>query len=412
MRIGVVLNYERDWPPGIRAEKQTVALANAGHEVFVWTPKFKPTAISPEYLESVKATAVRVLLPTTAKQYLKNAVTAITLNDPRIYQPIRDFIHTYKIDVLHVHDIWLLSASLKAAAAFDTPVIADLHENMPAAMRAARTEKGFLRRSLEATLWNYHLMRWHEARLLKRCVHTFIVAPEASDRLLKYGIPKDKFSVVSNTEDETTFNADELVPIPEIVAKYAGAFMCSYIGTTGAHRGLDTVLRAIPKVSRSIPNFKLVVVGADPRNIAKIGAEVARLKIEDFVDVVGWEPFHKVHSYIMASDVCLVPHNNFEHTQTTIPHKLFQYMICRKPVLVSDCRPLQRVVEAANCGAVFRASDAASCAEVLLEMYANRESFSQMGESGRSAALNQFAWRNDARVMLSVFKEIEQSLHK
>ena len=408
MKIGVVLNYERDWPPGIRAEKQTVALANAGHEVFVFSPKFKESAKSPEYLSSVKATVVRRKLPTTEKRYIKNVITAVTLYDNRFYQPIIDFIKEHNLDVLHVHDIWLVQVSLKAAAIFNLPVVADLHENMPAAMRAARSELGLVRRLIEGVIWNYHLMRWHEARMLRRCAHIFIVAPEAAERLLEYGINEDKFSVVSNTEDETTFNTEDKAVDPIIIEKYLNTFMCSYIGTTGAHRGLDTVLKAIPIAAKVVPNLKLVVVGADPKNISRIAAETERLDIAKFVEVIGWEPFDKVNSYIMASDICLVPHNDFEHTQTTIPHKLFQYMICRKPVLVSDCKPLRRVVEESNCGGIFKASDAANCAEVLLEMYNNKHLLAELGDNGRSAALGKFAWKNDAKVMIEAFHRIEK----
>lgn len=408
MNIGIVLNYGRDWPPGIRAEKQTVALANAGHNIFVFSPKFKDTAKTREYLTDVKATVVRVPLPSNAKRYVKNIITAVTLYDNRFYKPIIDFIKLYKIDVLHVHDMWLIPVSLKAASNFKIPVVADLHENMPAAMRAERSEQGFVRRLIGGVIWNYHLMRWHEARMLRRCAHIFIVAPEAGKRLLEYGIKEDKFSVVSNTEDETTFNNDEKAADPIIVNKYVNKFMCSYIGTTGAHRGLNTVLMAIPIVVKVVPNFKLVVVGADQSNISRIAAEVKRLEIANFVEVIGWQPFDKVHSYIMASDICLVPHNDFEHTQTTIPHKLFQYMICRKPVLVSDCKPLKRVVEASKCGSIFKASDAESCAKELLNMYINRDSFAQLGENGRLAALGQFSWKNDAKVMIEAYSIIER----
>lgn len=407
MRIGVILNYERDWPPGIRAEKQTVALANAGHQVFVLSPRFKDSAKSPEFVESVKATVVRVSIPSASKRYLRNMITAITMYDNRFYNPILDFIKEYELDILHVHDIWLIPVSLKAASFFGIPVIADLHENMPAAKRVERSEFGFFRKMIDATFWNYHLMRWHESRMLKKCAHTFIVTPEAGERLLEYGISENNFSVVSNTEDETTFNDDKKAADPEIVSKYENFFMCSYIGTTGAHRGLNTVLKAIPKASKFIPNLKLVIVGADPINIEKIGAEVIRLGIQKWVEVIGWQPFDKVHSYIMSSDICLVPHNDFEHTQTTIPHKLFQYMICRKPVLVSDCKPLKRVVEYAQCGGIFKASNSDSFASVLLDLYQNRLNLLQLGENGRLAALGKFAWKNDAKVMIDVFKKIE-----
>ena len=49
------------------------------------------------------------------------------------------------------------------------------------------------------------------------------------------------------------------------------------------------------------------------------------------------------------------PHEDFEHTQTTVPHKLFQYMMGRKTVLVSDCAPLKRIIGDNEAGYVFKA---------------------------------------------------------
>ena len=109
----------------------------------------------------------------------------------------------------------------------------------------------------------------------------------------------------------------------------------------------------------------------------------------------------------MASDVCLVPHNDFEHTQTTIPHKLFQYMICGKPVLVSDCKPLKRIVEKANSGKIFKANDSKHLASVIEEMYHNKESLIEYGKKGQRMALNEFSWKHDAKRLVDVYKLIE-----
>jgi glycosyltransferase involved in cell wall biosynthesis len=144
----------------------------------------------------------------------------------------------------------------------------------------------------------------------------------------------------------------------------------------------------------------------------KIQSIIDEYGIGNWVDLYGWLPFIKVQSFIKASDVCLVPHNDFEHTQTTIPHKLFQYMICSKPVLVSDCKPLKRVVEEADCGMIFKASDHKSFTEVLIDMYKNRNKLDSYGEKGRKAALSTFSWKNDARTLVNLFKSLEEKFVK
>ncbi|HBZ37283.1 MAG TPA: hypothetical protein DEO59_01995 [Balneola sp.] len=409
MNIGVVLDYERDWPPGIRAEKQSIAFAEAGHEVFVFTPKYKKELPDSEFNEELQSTIWRASVDKTQSSYLKTAIRALTIYDGRYLEPIKEFIKANDIQVLHVHDIWLIPVSQNAAKEFDIPVVADLHENMPAAMVAARSEMSLFKKIIHGFFWNYRLMRWHERRMLKKCIHNFVVAEEATDRLIEYGTDSDKISVVSNTEDETTFDFKSDTADPMIVERYTNNFMCSYVGTIGAHRGLDTVLKAISECTESIPNLKLVIVGADATSKEKIRSEIERYNISDWVELYGWLPFEKVQSYIKASDVCLVPHNDFEHTQTTIPHKLFQYMICSKPVLVSDCKPLKRVVSDSNCGLIFQASNHSSFANKLIEMYVNRSKLNEFGENGRASALGKYAWRNDAKVLKEVYSKIQEN---
>jgi len=114
-----------------------------------------------------------------------------------------------------------------------------------------------------------------------------------------------------------------------------------------------------------------------------------------------------VNSYVMGSKVCLVPHNASEHTHTTIPHKLFQYMICGKPVLVSDCRPLARVVRRSGSGRIFTADDSDSFAEELVWMYHHENQVEQMGQNGRIAALGEFSWQHDARRLVGMYKDLD-----
>ena len=70
----------------------------------------------------------------------------MTIYDGRYLEPIKEFIKANDIQVLHVHDIWLIPVSQNAAKEFDIPVVADLHENMPAAMVAARSEMSLFKK--------------------------------------------------------------------------------------------------------------------------------------------------------------------------------------------------------------------------------------------------------------------------
>ena len=408
MRIGMILDNTQEFPPDIRVEKEIKALVAAGHQVFVLSPKYKQESATSEFMPKLGATVDKVVLGAVAGRYLANAWRAITMFDTRWLEVTRNFVDRHQLEILHVHDLFTVPAIVQVGKEKSIPVVADLHENMPAAMRAERSTFPLWKRLLMGTLYNYHWMQWKEARALKKCAAVVIVVPEAADRLLSYDIPKSRIHVISNTEDELTFQFKPEHADFSIREQYKNKFVISYIGGIGVHRGLDTTLKAMPHIIKELPNIHFLIVGADPKSKADIDVMVAELNIGAYVEVHLWQPFDKVNSYVMASDVCLVPHNDFEHTQTTIPHKLFQYMICGKPVLVSDCKPLKRIVEQANAGAIFRANDEKHLAKTLVQMAAFPEVLVEMGKNGQRAALGPLSWKKDAELLVDMYLQIEQ----
>ena len=412
MRIGMVLDTTSGFPPDVRVEKECKALSKAGHQLYILTRRFQGSDPETEILQAIGVSVVRKTVPPRRKRIPEIIVASATACDPRWFRHITNFIRQYRIEVLHVHDSILLPTALQAAKATFVPVVADLHENMPAARRAYRSVYPFLKRTFWGLVWNYHLMRWVEGRSLKRCIRIVVVVPEAAERIMAYGIEPHRIVEVSNTEDETTFDCSPASVDMEILAKFSDYWTASFIGSIGPHRGVDTVLRSVRRVLSTIPNFMLLVVGANENKRKSIVSEAEALGVSEAVTVLGRQPFSKVGSYILASNVCLVPHNNLEHTQTTIPHKLFQYMICGKPVLVSDCRPLSRVVALSKSGRIFNANDSDSLAKELLWMYHHPDELAVMGENGRIAALGMFSWRHDASRLVNMYEEIDQEIHQ
>lgn len=406
MRIGMILLSATGFPPDIRVEKECQALSKAGHEVFVMTvAQTKPDVGSSRYLEDLGATVCNVaLMPKSLRVKL---LYRLLITNRYWTDAIEKFIVDHKIDVIHAHDLYALPPSVAAAKKLGKPVVADLHENMPAACRAYRDWYPLPKKWLSRAIDNYHWMRWRESQLLKQCAHIIIVVPEASMRLEEYGIDLNKVSVVSNTEDETTFKVNFDAIDGDLLAKYQDRFVISYIGGVGPHRGIETSLRAVKFAKERIPNLLFLVVGVrSPDHLRRIRKEVGHLGIMDHVEILEWVPFEKVNMLNLISQICLVPHNDYEHTQTTIPHKLFQYMLCKKPVLVSDCAPLKRVVGETESGEIFKASVPKDMAAKLVHMHSDDDGLKEQGKRGHSAAVAQYAWTKDAESLVQVYDQL------
>ncbi|MCK5310423.1 MAG: glycosyltransferase, partial [Thermoplasmata archaeon] len=113
-------------------------------------------------------------------------------------------------------------------------------------------------------------------------------------------------------------------------------------------------------------------------------------------------------SYVKKSDVCIIPHHSNPHTESTIPHKIFQFMYLRKPILVSDVGPLKRVVDGTNSGLVFKAGDAIDLAQKINKILNSKEQWEAMGDNGRKAVQERYNWNMESRKLISLYDNLEK----
>ena len=408
MRIGMVLLGGTKFPPDIRVEKEVKALVSTGHKISLLTEYSNEELYNDNsYIDGLRIIRVPIKNRSSVRKLL--SFQYFHLIDKRYFKYIKDFIDSEKPEILHVHDFHMLPTVFKCLDFYGIAidVIADLHENYPAALKSYISDLPNAKKIISSFLLNYKIWRHHERVYLKRCAHIITVVEEANERLFSYGIPKDRITVVSNTENEDTFQVDNSTISTDMVEHYKNRFVVSYIGGIGPHRGLTTVLRALRECVESIPHFTLLIVGAKPDNIRRIEEIKKELGISDLsknIEVVGWVPFSKVNEYVAVSDVCMVPHEDFEHTQTTIPHKLFQYMMGKKTILVSDCAPLKRIVGDTGAGYVFQAGNPHSFSEIIQVIV--KESVSDIKrrqEKAYELATGTFSWTYDAEKLQKIY---------
>src|SRR5207237_4486829 len=104
--------------------------------------------------------------------------------------------------------------------------------------------------------------RWerHETTAVREAAATLVVVEEAAERVAARGAPRNRLVVVGNTEDVERFTSLRGEPVER-----TGSFVILYTGAFGgAHRGLDTLVDAMPDVLAAEPGAALVLVGDGP----------------------------------------------------------------------------------------------------------------------------------------------------
>lgn len=190
--------------------------------------------------------------------------------------------------------------------------------------------------------------------------------------------------------------------------------MMSYVGSYGSLRGLHTVVAAISHVLKKheLTDLKFVIVGRGAHSYKQyLKTMIKKLNLSNHVQLFDLIPFSEVPCVIHYSTVGIIPHSFNELTDNTVPHKLFQYMIAGRPVIVSSCRPLKRIVEETQCGMVFEADNPKSLSNVIWKAYNNPELLEVLGKNGRKAVLEgKYNWDEEGKKLVQLYDDLENHL--
>ena len=222
---------------------------------------------------------------------------------------------------------------------------------------------------------------------------------EAKERIERLGANPSHIHVVSNTINPEHFN----FPQPQRDDSF---LTLVYGGGVNYHRGIQTVIEAMPMLTEKIPNIRLWIIGPGSY-LEKLRNLTRELDVAKHVEFFGWMPLKELLMHVSRADIALIPHIKSPHTDSTIPHKLFQYMYAGIPILTSDCAPLERIVQETETGISFKNQNAESFAEKLLLLLSDKEFRSNIPAKGRKWVNDTYHWEKDARVLLDLYKNAQ-----
>jgi glycosyltransferase involved in cell wall biosynthesis len=375
---------DREFPPDIRVENEIEALIKAGHEVHIacYTQKGKTD------LETGNGLTIH-RKPISAFVY-KSSVACLTL--PFYFRFWKKFISeilsTRPFDVIHIHDLPLARIGIWCKKTRNIHFVIDLHENWPAFLRISMHTNTLAGKLISPVF----LWRRYEKNVLSRADEIIVVVDEAKNRLTRLGIPPGKIFVVSNT-----INLSELhlsVPV------HGEGIILYYAGGINYHRGLQNVILAIHKANNDKLRFWILGDGSFRNELIAL---VERLSLKEQVTFYGYQPFSKVMEMLSQADFAIIPHLKTEHTDSTIPHKLFQYMYAGKPVIASNCLPLQRILEETGAGVVYPSDNIEYLGNLLHSLDGLKSN--EMAVQGKKAVIEKYNWDQDGEVLLNLYRK-------
>jgi glycosyltransferase involved in cell wall biosynthesis len=394
------------YPADIRVRKEAESLAKH-FSVYVLCVK-KDNELTTEIINKVT-----VLRKVNYKSFTEKGIVdirlAINFIHPKFYKILPSVIEKYKINKLHVHDLPLAKTGYLIAKKYNLKSVLDLHENYAAALRTwFLWRKSFVIQLKNKIFFNHKRWQNYENKILKNFDHIIAVVEEMKARiLLETKIDSNKITVITNSEKKSF--ADNFSEKKEnFFVNYSDKFIISYVGGFGPHRGLQTAILGMKDLKEKIPNALLTLIGPANKDVKNyLFTLIKENKLEDHVKIFDVQPFDKVVAIMKSSHVNIIPHISNLHTESTIPHKLYQILLSRKPILVSSCAPLQRIIEDEDIGTVFKADSSVSFSDKVYHIYHNYKKAEFKASKGFQLAYDgELNWESTSKELIKLYQNI------
>ena len=392
--------FQDEYPWDIRVEKFAVSLADAGHAVSILSRNRRAWPRR----ESLRAGLDVVRLPAGI-----TAADRALMNVPAFFSPwwlsaIVRTVRAGQADVIIVRDLPLALTAVWAGRITGRPVVLDMAENYPAMIQATWDFYG--PKPWDYLVRNPSWLRRLERYVLPKLDGILVVSEPSQRRVVDLVQGKVPVWVVGNTPRLDAAYESRRSPLIDQLANHPGLVLL-YVGNMDAKRGLDMFVRALPSIKRTDPRALAVIIGKGVME-PKLRALARELNVEENLLLPGWVDQRDVPSLIAEADIGMIPHLLTEHTDTTIPNKIFDYMAQGKPLVVTQCATLKQIVEECGCGRVYADRDPEALAAAVATL-ADPGVRAALGEAGRRAVHERYRWDQDARVLQAALGAVTSS---
>ncbi len=183
-----------------------------------------------------------------------------------------------------------------------------------------------------------------------------------------------------------------------------------YAGRFSTDRGMIIIANALQGLAAQglRPRLRLLGTWTSPAEEQAFWQAMAGL--ESQVDMAGWVQFDQVPAQLAAADVALAVLQPIERYTVALPVKLFEYMACGLPVIISDFPANRAVVAGADCGILVDPSNVDAVAAAMARLIANPTEARRLGANGRRAFESQYNWQALAQRLLALYAEVSRQV--
>jgi glycosyltransferase involved in cell wall biosynthesis len=237
-----------------------------------------------------------------------------------------------------------------------------------------------------------HLVSFIDKFFMKLADAIIIVDPS---RLNQIGRKENQgVNIVYNTPPDTSLIISDQIP-----NKKKDSFIIFFAGILTLGRDFRTMI----EVCKTIDNVELVFAGFG------ICEESLRFvsERESKISFIGRITYDEViHRSLQADLLFAFYDTSIPNNKYASPNKLFESMMCSKPIIVNDGTAMAEIVRQENCGIVVPYGDKEIIKEGILRLKNDPKLCKILGQNGRNAYERKYNWKIMEQSIIKLYSNL------
>jgi len=285
-----------------------------------------------------------------------------------------------------------------------------------------------LSNDLDTLLPNYLIAKLFNKKLVYDSHELFTEVPELIHRPLvqkvwlrieAYIFPKLKNIITVNQVIADIYSQKYLVPVHVIrnISQQLPAFVPDHelaqkvkgnrkmLILQGSGINKDRGAEEAVTMMQYLENILLVIVGGGDV-FEDLKVIIKDLNMQDKVLIVGKLPYNNLLKYTQIADLGLSldkgTNLNYEYS---LPNKVFDYIQCRIPLLVSNRQVVAKLVRDNDIGFVFEKHDPKEMAEIVKAIFADEKRLKRW-ENNLKKVSEKYSWENESKKLKKIYSEL------
>lgn len=301
------------------------------------------------------------------------------------FSPINALIKAIRVNayVYHFHDPELIFIGL-VLKILGKKVIYDVHEDVPRQILS----KHYFNKNIA------HIISKVFERIENFCAKFFnyiiTATPFINERFFKINKNSININNYPVIKDEFFRKEKDFKELDNIIC---------YVGGITEERGIKTIIESLEDIN----NVKLILVGSFSSQSFK--NECEKLKAWGKVDYLGQVDYEQVFKIMKKSKIGICLLKPIINYIDSLPIKIFEYMMAGLPIICSNFKLWEEIVEDGNCGICVNPNSKKEISKQINKLIQDYDTLTTMSKNGKNLILEKYNWRTDKKKLIKIYNE-------